>query len=81
MNHLFKLETPRNDALLTLSDPAISSYVHKEKKRGLILSHLSDWISELDSVVRPEPVDPWLRGFHHVALLRDLQNSPETENE
>jgi hypothetical protein len=81
LNHLFKLETPRTDAPLTLLDPAISGYIHKEKKRGFILSRLSDWVSELISIVRPEPVDPWLRGFHHVALLKDLQNSPETEKE
>ena len=33
------------------------------------------------SLLRREPVDPSLRGFHHVALLRDLGDSPSTGKE
>jgi phospholipase C len=81
LNQLFKLKTPREDAPLVLPEPAFSGYVHKEKSHNSIESHLTMWLSELVSLFTREPVDPSLRGFHHVALLRDLQNSPETDKE
>ncbi|MDA4128989.1 MAG: phosphoesterase [Thaumarchaeota archaeon] len=81
LNHLFKLQTPRTDAPMTLPDSAVSGYVHKERTGNSVAARLSELMSGLISLLRPKPVDPSLRGFHHVALLRDIQNSPVTEKE
>jgi phospholipase C len=81
LNHLFKLDAPRADAPAILPSPAVSGYVHKEKSRNSVESRLSELLEGLVSFFRPESVDPSLRGFHHVALLRDLQDSPENEKE
>jgi len=80
LNNLFKLQTPRTDAPLVLPDPAISGYVHKENPNSFG-ARLTELMAGLISRLNPKSVDPSLRGFHHVALLRDLQNSPETEKE
>jgi phospholipase C len=81
LNHLFKLETPRTDAPPTLPSPAVSGYVHKEDSRNSFSSRLVELMAALTSLVNPKAVDPSLRGFHHIALLRDLEDSPETEKE
>jgi phospholipase C len=78
---LFKLSVPRTDAPMTLPEPAVSGYVHKEKETDSIGSRLTDLMSRFIAIVRRDEVDTSLRGFHHVALMRDLQNSPETEHE
>jgi hypothetical protein len=78
MNHLLKLQAPRTDAPLKLSEPAVSGYVHKEGEEEKGVQGL---ITRLVSFFGGEEVDPSLSGFHHVALLRDLQDSPETEKE
>ena len=77
LDHLFKLKTPRTDTPTILPNAAVSGYVHKEGDEG----RLNRFIERLISLFNRESVDPSLRGFHHVALLRDLQNSPETEKE
>jgi phospholipase C len=81
LNHLFKLGTPRTDTPLTLPNPAVSGYVHKEGSGNSVGSSLVELLSRLASLLKGEPVDPSLRGFHHVALLRDLQDSPEAQKE
>jgi phospholipase C len=81
LNHLFKLKAPRTDAPLILPNPAVSGYVHKEKTGNSVATRLSELMSGLVSLLRPKPVDPSLRGFHHVALLRDLHNSPDAQKE
>ena len=81
LNHLFKLNSPRTDAPATLPDAAVSGYVHKEKQRNSVDSRLSELLEGLVSLFRPESVDPSLRGFHHIALLKDLQDAPESEKE
>ncbi|MDA4117549.1 MAG: alkaline phosphatase family protein [Thaumarchaeota archaeon] len=78
LNHLFKLQAPRTDAPLKLSEPAISGYVHKEGEEEKGVQGL---IIKLIAFFGGKKVDPSVSGFHHVALLRDLQNSPETEKE
>ncbi len=77
LDHLFKLKAPRTDTPTTLPNAAVSGYVHKERDEG----RLSRFMVRLISLFSRESVDPSLRGFHHVALLRDIQNSPETEKE
>lgn len=81
LNHLFKMQTPRTDAPVALPSPAVSGYVHKERTGNPVASRLSELMSGLISLLRPRPIDPSLRGFHHVALLRDIQNSPDTQRE
>lgn len=74
-NHLFNLKVPRTDAPLTLPSPAISGYAHKEEEGGEGGKGLNEIIASLISLLfSREPVDPSLRGFHHVALLRDMQD-------
>jgi phospholipase C len=81
LDRLFKLGTPRSDTPAVLPSPAISGYVHKEKPRNSVSSRLSEFLEGLVSLFRPGSVDPSLRGFHHVALLRDLQDSSENQRE
>jgi phospholipase C len=81
LNHLFKLQTPRTDAPMTLPSPAVSGYVHKENSSKSFSSRLAELMAALTSFVNPKAVDPSLRGFHHIALLRDLEDSPEAEKE
>jgi phospholipase C len=81
LNHLFKLKTPRTDAPLILPNPAISGYVHKESSSNSIVFRLSELMAGFMSFIRPKSVDPSLRGFHHVALLKDLENSPDSQRE
>jgi phospholipase C len=81
LNHLFKLQSPRTDAPLTLPNPAVSGYVHKEDAGKSFASRLAEYMSELILRLKRTPVDPSLRGFHHVALLRDLQDSPDPQKE
>jgi phospholipase C len=76
LNRLFKLEAPRTDTPAILPNPAVSGYVHKHEEEDK-----SSVISRIISFLRSEPVDPSLRGFHHIALLRDLQDSPATQKE
>jgi phospholipase C len=81
VNHLLKLKTPRTDTPQTLPIPAVSGYVHKEESENPILIRLADLLAGVVSFFRPEEVDPSMRGFHHVALLRHLQKTPEAEKE
>jgi phospholipase C len=81
LNKLFSLQTPRTDAPLTLPNPAVSGYVHKEDPGKSIASRLVEMITGFASTLSRKPVDPSLRGFHHVALLRDIQDSPEERKE
>jgi phospholipase C len=81
MRHLFKLGSLREDAPVTLPEPAVSGYVHKEKSRNSVASRLSASLQELVSFFRPGEIDPSLQGFHHIALLRDLQGAPDGEKE
>ncbi|HZW85753.1 MAG TPA: alkaline phosphatase family protein, partial [Nitrososphaerales archaeon] len=81
LTQLFKLKTPRTDAPLTLPDPAVSGYIHKESSEGSAGSRLAELMAEFVALFRPKAVDPSLRGFHHVALLRDLQDTPDPERD
>jgi phospholipase C len=81
LNHLFDRQTPRTDAPLVLPDPAVSGYVHKEHSGNSVASRFSELMLSLLSVFAHKPVDPSLRGFHHVALLRDLQSAHDTQRE
>ncbi|MGI0080323.1 MAG: alkaline phosphatase family protein, partial [Nitrososphaerales archaeon] len=85
LNHLFKLDAPRTDAPVTLPNPAVSGLNFKEEeeknKHRSVVSYLAGVISGRISLFKREPIDPSLAGFHHVALLRDLQNSPEAERD
>lgn len=81
LDNLFTLKTPREDAPLTLPEPAVSGYVHKEDKPGSVAFILAEFMAALSAVIRPMEIDPSLRGFHHVALQRDLQTSPEDQKE
>jgi hypothetical protein len=67
-----------------LPNPADSGFSYKdedEKPKNAMVSFLSGIMSGRISLLRREPVDPSLRGFHHVALLRDLGDSPSTGKE
>jgi len=77
VNHLLSLRTPRTDAPATLPEPAASGYVHREEQRNSVWSRTSELLERLTHLIAPRSVDPSLQGFHHVALLRDLQDSPE----
>lgn len=64
-----------------LPNPAVSGYVHKEDPSNSVAFRLGKLMPGLVSLLRPKPVDPSLRGFHDVALLRDLQDSPDAQEE
>jgi len=84
LNHLLKLSAPRIDTPAVLPKPADSGFSYKdeeEKPKNTIVSFLSGIISGRISLLSREPISPPLRGFHHVALLRDLEDSPSTEKE
>jgi len=81
LNHLLKLKAPRTDTPMTLPDPAVSGYVHDENPNKSVTSRLNALMSGFVSFLRPRPIDPSLRGFHHIALLRDLQESPDPKRE
>ena len=85
LNHLFKLDSPRTDAPLTLPNPAVSGLRFKEeeeeRKKNPITSFIADVITGRISLFRREPIDPSLGGFHHVALLRDSKNMSEKERD
>jgi len=81
LNHLFMLGTPRTDTPVTLPDSAVSGYVHKEDSGNSVEYRLTEMLSDIISLFKRESVDPSLRGFHHVALLRDLQDSPDAKKE
>ncbi len=78
LNHLFEGHSSRSDTPRTLPEPAFSGYVHKEGEEDKGVQGL---IAKLISLFGGEEVDPSLRGFHHVALLRDMEASPESEKE
>ena len=77
-NNLLKLKAPRTDAPLKLPEPAVSGYVHKEGEEEKGVEGL---VSRLVAFFSFGEVDPSLRGFHHVALLRHLQDAPDSEKE
>jgi phospholipase C len=85
LNHLLKLDTPRNNAPVSLPDPAVSGLRFKEeeeeKKKNPITSFFADVITGRISLFKREPIDPSLAGFHHVAFIRDSQDSSESERE
>jgi phospholipase C len=85
LNHLFKLDSPRTDAPVTLPNPAVSGLRFKEeeeeKKSNPITSFIADVLTGRSSLFRREPIDPSLGGFHHVALLRDSKNMSERERD
>ncbi len=84
LNHLLTLSAPRTDTPAVLPNPADSGFSYKdedEKPKNAMVSFLSGIMSGRISLLRREPVDPSLRGFHHVALLRDLGDSPSTGKE
>jgi phospholipase C len=84
LNHLLKLSAPRIDTPAVLPNPADSGFSYKdeeEKPKNTIISFLSGMLSGRISLLSREPINPPLRGFHHVALLRDLEDSPSTEKE
>lgn len=84
LNHLLTLSAPRTDTPAALPNPADSGFSIKdedEKPKNAIVSFLGGIIAGRISLLGREPVDPSLRGFHHVALLRDLGDSPSTGNE
>jgi phospholipase C len=79
MNHLITLKSPRQDAPATLPEPAVSGYVHKEKSRKSVSGRSEALVEWLVSLLSTQPVDASLSGFHHVALLRDIQDTPEAQ--
>ena len=74
--NLFRLKDPRPDAPSQLPEPAVSGYVHKENDKGF-----SGIMARLVSIFDRNPVDPSLRGFHHVALLRHMKSTPDAEKD
>ena len=83
INHLFSLKAPRADAPAALPEPAVSGYVHKkeEREKNSVWSRTSELLERMVYFFSPKSVDASLQGFHHVALLRDLQDTPEGERE
>jgi phospholipase C len=84
LNHLFKLDTPRKDTPQTLPAPAFSAFSYNpEKPPSPITRLLGGLITGRINPLRRtrNAVDPSLRGFHHIALLRDLENIPSARRE
>jgi phospholipase C len=84
LNHLFILDSPRTDAPTTLPDPPASGINFKDeeqKEKSGPMAALEGALSSIISGVKDEPIDPSLAGFHHVALLRDLDDKSDAEKE
>jgi len=78
LNHLFSLATPRTDAPTTLPAPAASG-IRCPGDTGA--SAAGTLLVTTDAAMAAEPVPSSLQGFLQIALLRDLQASPEEEQE
>ena len=72
LNHLFSLSEPRKDTPTTLPAPA-NSGIRCDDNTGANRSLVTHATSAT------EPIPPSLQGFLHVAFLRDLQVTPQTE--
>jgi len=84
LNDLFTLDIPRTDAPTTLPDPPVSGVNFKDeeqKEKSGPMAALEGVVSSIITGVKAEPIDPSLAGFHHVALLRDLDDKSEEEKE
>ena len=77
LNHLFSLAAPRRDAPTTLPAPAASGI----RCPGDPGASAATRLLVTDAAPAKEPVPSSLQGFLHVAFLRDLQASPQEEQE
>lgn len=77
LNHLFSLATPRTDAPTTLPATADSGI----RCPGDTGASAANRLLVTDAATATEPVPSSLQGFLHVAFLRDLQASPQKEQE
>ena len=77
LNHLFSLATPRTDAPTTLPAPAESGI----RCPGDTGASAANRLLVTDAATATEPVPSSLQGFLHVAFLRDVQASPQKEQE
>jgi phospholipase C len=74
VNGLLSLTNPRTDAPETLPDPPESGFSCNPIKEFVwwLQSQISD---------RSQTIDPAITGFVHIALLRELHNSPEKRDQ
>jgi phospholipase C len=77
LNHLFSLATPRTDAPTTLPAPADSGI----RCPGDPGASATTKLLVTDAAPATEPVPSSLQGFLQVAFLRDVQASPQEEQE
>ncbi len=77
LNHLFSLATPRTDAPNTLPEPAHSGIsCGGETEESIAAKQLAS-----NPAKAAAPPDPSIRGFLHVAFLRDFHSAPPAEKE
>ncbi len=69
LNHLLSLTTPRTDAPAILSDPPDSGFHCKEWETGS---------ATLISKSLTGPIEPTIRGWLHIAFLREHHMTPES---
>lgn len=83
-NNLLKLQAPRTDTPKMLPNPAVSGFVYKEEEKpNPVTSIVSGIITGrlLSSNTALDEIDPSVRGFHHIAFLRTIENFPVDEKE
>ncbi|HYX49673.1 MAG TPA: alkaline phosphatase family protein, partial [Ktedonobacteraceae bacterium] len=74
LNHLFSHITPRTDAITTLPAPAHSGIEDDTLGASPVVRSFAT-----ETASATAPVSPSLRGFLHVAYLRDMQATPPAE--